>query len=135
MLSLYSSEFVRRNTWTCLSCSTLSRISPPHRLPATVPQRKHSSSKTPSSPKDESRAITTPSDTPSKDSKPAIKANAEKRPSNRISKRKSKDGILDMAGKGSNESTFNLPSVPKTNHLLAVGMASMASHLLRSVSA
>lgn len=141
MLSLYSSEFLRRNTWTCLSClscSTLFRISqapvagPPYPSPANAHQRKHSSSKTPSSPKDESPAMTTPSDTPGKDNKPAVKENVEKRPSTRISKRKSKDGIPDLAGKSSNELTFNLPSVPKTNHLHAVGMA---SHSLRLVSA
>lgn len=136
MLSLYSSEFLRRNTWTCLSCSTLPRLSqapvagPSYPSPANAHQRKHSSSKTPSSPKDESPAMTTPSDTPSKDTKRAVKENVEKRPSTRISKRKSKDGIRDLAGKSSNEMTFNLPSVPKTNHLHAVGMASLPLRLV-----
>ncbi|KAF6231247.1 hypothetical protein HO173_010579 [Letharia columbiana] len=126
MLSLYSSEFVRRSTWTCLSCSALSRTSqtliasPPNRLPAHDHQRKHSSSKTPSAPKDETRAITTPSEAPSKDAKAAVKEGTEKRPNTRISKRKSKDSIQDTAGKSSNELTFNLPSVPTTNHLHAV---------------
>lgn len=126
MLSLYSSEFVRRSTWTCLSCSALSRTSqtliasPPNRLPAHDHQRKHSSSKTPSPPKDETRAITTPSEAPSKDAKAAVKEGIEKRPNTRISKRKSKDSIQDTAGKSSNELTFNLPSVPTTNHLHAV---------------
>ena len=129
MLSLYTTEFVRRNTWTCLSCSTLSRLSqapiagPPHPSAVNAHQRKHSSSKTPSPPKDENPAITAPSDNPSKDSKPAVKEVTEKRPSTRISKRKSKDGIHDVAGKSSNELIFNLPSVPKTNHLHVVGMA------------
>lgn len=92
---------------------------PPDRSPAYVHQRKHSSSKTPSPPKDEPRAITTPSDAPSKDAKPVAKESTEKRPSTRISKRKSKDGIQDTARKSKNEFTFDLPSVPTTNHLHA----------------
>lgn len=138
MLSLYSSEFVRRGTWTCLSCTALSRTSqaliagPSNHSPTHVHQRKHSSSKTPSSPKDETRAITTPSDGPSKDAKSVVKESTEKRPSSRISKRKSKDGMQDTAGKNSNELTFNLPSVPTTNHLHAAGMA---FHPLRLISA
>lgn len=135
MLSLYSSELVRRSTWTCLSCSPLSRTliaGPQNASPAHVHQRKHSSSKTPSPPKDETGAIATPSDTPSKDAKPLIKESTEKRPSTRISKRKSKDGVQEMAGKGSNELTFNLPSVPTTNHLHAIGMA---FHPLRLIGA
>ena len=131
MLSLYSSEFIRRNTWTCLSCSALSRISqtpiagPPNRSSANAHQRKHSSSKTPSPPKHETRAITAPSDKPSKDSKPVGKESAEKRPSTRIGKRMPKDGIHDVTGKSSSELTFNLPSVPKTNHLHAAGMTAL----------
>lgn len=138
MLSLYSSEFVRRGTWTCLSCSALSRTSqaliagPPNHSPTHVHQRKHSSSKTPSSPKAETRAITTTSDDPSKDAKPVVKESTEKRPSTRISKRKLKDGVQDSAGKDNNELTFNLPSVPTTEHLHAAGMA---LHLLWLISA
>lgn len=129
MLSLYSSELARRSTWTCLSCSGLFRTSqamitgPPNGSLAHAHQRKHSSSKTPSPPKDGLPAITTPSDNPSKDVKPVVKESTEKRPSTRISKRKLKDGVQDTAGKSSNELTFNLPSVPTTNHLHAIGMA------------
>lgn len=138
MLSLYSSEFVRRSTWTCLSCSTLSRTSQtliagsPDRSPAHVHQRKHSSSKAPSPPKDDTRAITTPSDAPSKDAEPVLKESTEKRPNTRISKRKSRDGIQDTAGKSSNEMMFNLPSVPTTNHLHAVGILFPALRLIRA---
>ena len=138
MLSLYSSEFVRRSTWTCLSCSALSKQSqtlitgPQNRSPAHIHQRKQSSSKAPSSPKDETQAITSPSDPNGKDVKPAVKESIEKRPSTRISKRKSKDGIHDTAAKSNDELTFTLPSVPPTNHLHAGGMA---LHPLRSVSA
>ena len=138
MLSLYSSEFVRRGTWTCLSCSALSRTSqaliagPPSHSPTNVHQRKYSSSKTPSSPKDETSAITTTADDPSKDGKPVVKESIEKRPSTRISKRKPKDSAQVTAGKNSNEMTFNLPSVPTTNHLHAAGMA---LHPLRLISA
>lgn len=125
MLSLYSSEFVRRSTWICISCSALSKPSqtliagPRNRSPAHIHQRKESSSKTPSPPKDEARAITTPSDPPSNDVKPVVKESIEKRLSTRVSKRKSKDGIQDRAAKSSHELTFNLPSVPPTNHLQA----------------
>lgn len=128
MLSLYSSELARRSTWTCLSCTAIPRTSqaliagPQNRSPAHVHQRKHSYSKIPSPPKDENRAITTPSDAPSKGAKSVVKESAEKRPSTRISKRKSKDGIQDTAGRSINELTFNLPSVPTTNHLHAGGM-------------
>ncbi|CAF9926997.1 MAG: hypothetical protein ALECFALPRED_003598 [Alectoria fallacina] len=93
---------------------------PPNRSLAHTHQRKHSSSKTPSPPKDEPRAITNPSDAPSKDAKPVAKEGTEKRPSTRISKRKSKDGIQDTTEKSGNELTFILPSVPTTNHLHAV---------------
>ena len=129
MLSLYSSEFVRRSTWTCLSCSAFPRRSQaliagaPSPSLAHVHQRKHSSSKAPSPPEDDARAITTPSDAPSKDAKPVVKASTEKRPSTRISKRKSKDSLQDTAGKSSNELTFNLPSVPTTNHIHPIGVA------------
>lgn len=129
MLSLYSSEIVRRGTWTCLSCSALSRTSqaltagPPNHSATYVHQRNHSSSKTPSSPKAETRAITTTSDDASKDAKPVVKESTEKRASTRISKRKLKDGVQDSAGKDNNELTFNLPSVPTTEHLHAAGMA------------
>ena len=143
MLSLYSSELFRRSTWTCLSCSTLSRISqapiagPPNRSSANAHQRRHSSSKTPSPPKNETRAITTPTDTPTKENKPVEEhmpveeERIEKRPSTRISRRKSKVGTQDT-GKSSNEMIFNLPSVPKTNHLHAGGIV---SHPLRLINA
>ena len=137
MLSLYSSEFIRRSTWTCVSCSAISRSSQalltgsPDQSPAHVHQRKHSSSKAPSPPKDESQAITTPSDAANKEAKSVLKENTEKRPGTRITKRKSKDGMQDIAGKGNHEMVFNLPSVPTTNHLHAVGTA---FHALRLIS-
>ena len=98
---------------------------PPNRSTVNAHQRKHSSSKTPSPPKHETRAITAPSDNPSKDTKSVGKESAEKRPSTRIGKRMPKDGIHDVTGKSSSELKFNLPSVPKTNHLHAAGMTTL----------
>ncbi|MCJ1450589.1 hypothetical protein MMC28_000922 [Mycoblastus sanguinarius] len=123
MLSLYSNELARRSTWTCLSCSALSRTSqalissPAGRSSAGIHQRKHSSSKTSSSPKDEPTAIATPSEAPAKEAKPGIKDGVEKRSGARVSKRKSKDGIPETAGKINHEMALNLPSVPSTQHL------------------
>lgn len=121
-MSLYSTRIARKNPWTCLSCTSITRTSQAllpgstSRSPARIHQRKHSSSKTPSSPKDVPRAIATPTEAPTKDTKPVAKKSAEKRPSTRISRQKSKDGTSE-AGKLSNELAFSLPSVPPTTHL------------------
>lgn len=132
MLSLFSNELARRSPWTCLSCSTLTRASqalitaPSNRSSVRIHQRKNSSSKTSSPPKDEPRAITTPAEAPSKETKPvAVKEGpAEKRPSTRISRRRSKDVLQEAASKKNDESQLNLPSVPSTQHLHPIGILS-----------
>lgn len=127
-MSLCSNALARRNPWTCLSCSTIARTfqvliaGSASRSQARMHQRKHSSSKTPSSPKDDSRAITTPTEAPTKEAKPGPKDSTEKRPGTRISRRKSKDGPQDVTGKPRNELTLSLPSVPSTTHLHPSGM-------------
>ena len=124
MLSRYSNEFVRKGTWTCLSCSSGTRVSQAllagstNRSSAQTHQRKHSSSKTPNSPKHEPRAIATPSEAPTKDAKPVAKQGS----STKVNKRKSKDGFQDTAAKGiPNMSFMNLPNVPSTGHLHDAG--------------
>ncbi|MCJ1430046.1 hypothetical protein MMC29_007961 [Sticta canariensis] len=79
-------------------------------------QRKHSSSKPSSSPKDASSVITTPSETPAKGAKSAVKGRTEHGTSSRASRRKSKD-ITHGADKGRNEALLNMPSVPSTQSL------------------
>ena len=117
MLSRYSNELARRSTWTCISCAAATRTSQaliagsPKRSPAHEHQRKHSSSKTSSSPKDESRAIATPSEAPSKKPKSAAQEIMEKRPSSGVSRRKSNNNDLSL----------NLPSVPSTGHVHPLG--------------
>ena len=117
MLSRYSNELARKSTWTCISCATATRTSQAlitgstKQSPAHVHQRKHSSSKTSSSPKDESRAIATPSEAPSKKPKSAAQEVMEKRPSSGASRRKSNNNDLSL----------NLPSVPSTGHVHPLG--------------
>ncbi len=121
-MSLCSTQIARRNPWTCLSCTSLTRTSQAlivgsnNRSPARIHQRKHSSSKTPNPSKDDPRAIATPTEAPTKDAKPAGKKSAEKRPSTRINRQKSKDGTTE-AERVSNRMALSLPSVPPTTHL------------------
>lgn len=117
MLSRYSNELARKSTWTCISCAAATRTSQaliagsPKQSPAHVHQRKHSSSKTSSSPKDESRAIAAPSEAHSKKPKSAAQDFMEKRPGSGVSRRKSNNNDLSL----------NLPSVPSTGHVHPLG--------------
>ena len=126
-MSLCSSQIIRRSPWTCLSCSSLTRTSQAliaastSRSPARIHQRKHSSSKTPSSPKDDPRAITTPTEAPTQDG-PVGKDSVEKRTNTRINRRKPKDGLTEGAKKPGPELAMNLPSVPSTTHLHPSGV-------------
>lgn len=121
-MSLCSTQIARRTPWTCLSCTSLIKTSqalvagPISGSQARIHQRKHSSSKTSSPPKDEPRAIATPTEAPTKDAKPAGKKSTEKRPSTRIGRQKSKEGIQEAAN-ASDEMSLSLPSVPATSHL------------------
>ena len=84
-------------------------------------QRKHSSSKTPSSPSDESNPIATPSEAPTTEAKSGLKMGAEKRPSARLGRRKLKDITQETLGKTKTGPQLNLPSVPSTQHLHPTG--------------
>jgi hypothetical protein len=125
-MSLCSTQIARRSPWTCLSCTGLTRTSQAlvvgstSRSPARIHQRKHSSSKTPSPPKDDTRAIATPSEAPTKDASPVGKKSAEKRSSTRSSRQKSKNGTME-AGTVGDGMAMNLPSVPPTTHLHPAG--------------
>ena len=138
-MALCPSQVVRKTSWTCLSCSTLTRTSQAliapstKQSPARIHQRKNSSSKTPSPPKDDSSALATHTEAPGKEAKPAGKDSTEKRPSTRISRRKSKDGLSDPPKKPSNELVLSLPSVPSTTHLHPSGMSSVTFHPSRQV--
>jgi len=135
-MALCSSQVIRMNPWTCLSCSTLTRTTQAlitgstSRSPAHIHQRKHSSSKTPSPPKDDSRVIATHAEASTKEAKTATKEGAEKRPSARISKRKPRDGLQDNTKKYGDELALNLPSVPSTTHLHPSGMGSVFTFFL-----
>ena len=127
MLSFSWSEPAWRSTWTCLSCSALPRTSQALMAMSSRPlavhrhQRKHSSSKTPSSPSDNSRAITTPSEAPSTEAKPITKEGTERRSSTRLGRRKSKDITQEALRRSKTGLQPNLPSVPPTRHLPPVG--------------
>lgn len=115
MFSISLNEAVRRGVWTCVSSSTLlpawfSSSSRP--LAARTHQRRHSSSKPSSSPKDESIAISTPSAAPSKEA--PVKERADHR---RVSRRKSKD----VAQEARRSKGLDMPSVPSTQNLKSQG--------------
>lgn len=121
MLSFSLNEAVRRGAWTCGSCSTVPRTyqawftSSSRSLP--VRSRRYSSSKPSSSPKDESRAISTPSTAPAKEA--LAKERSDQR---RVNRRKSKDVGHESRGKGKDSSLPNMPSVPSTQNLKAQGI-------------
>ena len=127
MLSISCNEAARRSTWMCLSCSALPRTSQAliamcsRPLPVHGHQRKHSSSKTPSSPSDDSRAIATPSEAPTTEAKPIVKEGPERRSSTRLGRRKYKDITQEALGRPKTGPQKNLPSVPATRHLPPVG--------------
>lgn len=129
MLSLSCNEAARRSAWTCLSCSlprTPQALMAMSSHPLAVHshqrhQRKHSSSKTPSSPSDDSRAITTPSEAPTAKAKPVTKEGTERRSSTRLGRRKYKDVTQEASGRSKTGLQQNLPSVPPTPHLPPVG--------------
>ena len=131
MLSLSFNEAARRGTWTCLACSTMSRV--PQALitnssgkhSGSKHQRNHSSSKASSSSKDEARPITSASDATSKDT--TNESQAEKRSSSR---RLSKE-VSKAANKSRNETNLNIPSVPSTQHLHPYSASSFRCRLLR----
>ena len=138
-MSLYSSQVIRRSPWTCLSCSTVAKTSQAlvngstSRSPVYLHQRKHSSSKTPSQPKDDSRAISAPTEAPteapSEEASPTAKETVEKRPSSRFGRRKSKHGPQDATKQPAHELSLNLPSVPSTAHLHPSGTPFSSSTL------
>ncbi|KAL6715641.1 hypothetical protein ACLMJK_006602 [Lecanora helva] len=113
-MSLCSGQVIRRNPWTCFSCASLARtpqvLVTGSKSRTATHQRKHSSSKTPNQPKDDTRAISAPTEAPTKET-------TDKRPSSRFGRRKSKDGVQDMTKKANNDTSLNLPSVPSTAHL------------------
>lgn len=127
MLSLSCNEAARRSTWTCLSCSALPRTSQAlmaitsRPLAVRTHQRKHSSSKTPSSPSDDPRAIATPAEAPTTEAKPIAKVDTEKRSNTRLSRRKSKEITQEAFGRTKPGPQPNLPSVPSTQHLDPAG--------------
>lgn len=135
MLSLSCNEAARRSTWTCLSCSALPRTSQAlmaitsRPLAVRTHQRKHSSSKTPSSPSDDPRAITTPAEAPTTEAKPVAKVDTEKRSSTRLSRRKSKEITQEALGRTKPGPQPNLPSVPSTQHLDPAGELYHILHL------
>ena len=120
MLSFSLNEAARRGAWTCGSCSTIPRTyqawfnNSARSLP--VRSRRHSSSKPSSSPKDESRAISTPSTAPAKE------ALAKERSDRRVNRRKSKDVGHESRGKSKDKSLSNMPSVPSTQNLKSQGI-------------
>lgn len=138
MFSVSLNDAARRGTWTCLSCSTL-----PWGFQAWITnssrpltrQRKHSSSKPSSSPKDESSAIANPSEAPAsdvpasdvsaseapaKEAKSSAKERTKQGTSSRVGRRSSKN-ITPGVDKGRNEALLNLPSVPSTQNLKPQG--------------
>lgn len=121
MLSFSLNEAARRGAWTCGSCSTVPRTyqawftSSSRSLP--VRSRRYSSSKPSSPPKDESRAITTPSTAPAKEA--LAKERSDQR---RVNRRKSKDVGHESRGKSKDSSPPNMPSVPSTQNLNAQGI-------------
>ena len=128
-MSLYSSQIIRRSPWTCLSCSTLTTAaqtlavsSTVRSSPARIHQCKSSSSKAPSSPKNESRALTAPAKSPPKETLPLVKDGADKRSHSRFGRRKSKDVVREVEVKANMDTTINVPSVPTTTHLHPSGM-------------
>ncbi|KAL9098295.1 MAG: hypothetical protein Q9163_006024 [Psora crenata] len=122
MLFLYSNELARRSTWTCLSCTARSSgallATTKGRTSTPIHQRKYSSSKTPSQPKDETRVIAAAPKASSGEAQPATATEpAEKAPSSRARKRKVKDGAQGAVGKEGDNAQFHLPSVPSTRHI------------------
>lgn len=122
MLSTSWNEVARRNAWTCLSCSarasTQILISNTNRPGSSrTHQRRHSSSKTLTPPKNETRTINAPSDAPAETKAPTTESS--KRMSNRL-RRKGKDTLRDAVHR-SHENRVNIPSVPSTQHLHPLG--------------
>lgn len=133
MLKSCSGELARKGTWTCLSCSTLARSSQSviagSKNPASVHvhQRKHSSSKTSSSPEDEPASIPATTNAASDETKPAVSSEADKAPTSRPRRRKAKDGAVveatgDREGHGAQ---LNLPYVPSTQRVHPLGISSI----------
>ena len=122
MLSSSWSEVARRNAWTCMSCST--RATPqiligntrPH-SPSSKHQRRHSSSKPLSPPKNDPRAISAPSEAPTDQKVSAIES--PKRSSTRL-RRKNKDTVREPITRH-HATRVNLPSVSSTQHLHPLG--------------
>lgn len=141
-MSMCASQIVRRSPWTCLSCSTVTKTSQALingstilPSPARIHQRKNSSSKASSPPKNEPRAITAPTEAPTqtaKEAKLAVKNNVEKSPTTRASKRRVKDATQDAAVQASNGMAVNVPSVPSTSHVHPAGMASQDATSLQA---
>lgn len=123
MLSLPRVEATWRGTWTCLSCSNICVGSQSRMVTLSYPliarshQRRNSSSKPFSPPKNIARAIDTPSKALSTESSASTKPTAEKRSSTRPSRRKTKDITPLNPGKAKDGNFLNVPSVPSTQHL------------------
>ena len=126
MLSLYTNEFARRSTWTCLLCTARVTYpfmtSPEGRSSALIHQRKYSSSKAPSHLKDETGAIAAAAKTPSEEAKSVTSPEAADRaPGARARKRKVKEGGQDAVARDGENARLNLPSVPSTKHIAPLG--------------
>ena len=130
MLSLCSNEAARRSTWTCLSCaarSTQTLISGPNScITAPIHQRKHSSSKTSSPSKDETRSLASTAKAPSEEAKPVASAHGTDKPqSTRSRRRKVKEDLLGAIPKDGESAHLNLPSVPSTKHIAPLGTSAL----------
>ena len=109
----------------CISCSGLGRTtqaltSTTRQKPAQIHQRRHSSSKPSSTSKNEPRA---PSEAPTEAKVPGPET--LKRSSTRL-RRKARDSVRAPLIKGSDDTRYNLPSVPSTQHLHPLGTYQLA---------
>ncbi|KAL8792951.1 MAG: hypothetical protein Q9195_004448 [Heterodermia aff. obscurata] len=109
----------------CISCSGLGRTtqalaSTTRQKPAPIHQRRHSSSKPSDTSKNEPQA---PSEAPTEAKVPS--PDPPKRSSTRL-RRKARDSVQAPLIKGSDETRYNLPSVPSTQHLHPLGTYQLA---------
>ncbi|MCJ1298852.1 hypothetical protein MMC08_001643 [Hypocenomyce scalaris] len=89
-------------------------------------QRRYSSSKTSRPPSDNPRPIAAASETPAaKNGAPAVEEDASKRPTTRLSRRKSKDATAETVERVKEGALLNMPSVPSTNHLHPHGVSGL----------
>ena len=127
ILSFHSVEVSHRNTWKCLSrtpCRTIQRpiAGFPSRTSTQTHQRKYSSSKTPNSSKQETRAINSATKVPAQETNHIAAPEPDKVTNPRIRRRKVKDIAQETANSDIETSQLNLPSVPSTQRIHPLGM-------------